>query len=362
MDLLSQTLDALRAADADAYQAAREHQTRLTKPMGSLGALEEVGNRLAAMAGQCPPPQPEPHAVVLFAGDHGVLQQGVSPWPQEVTAQMIANFLTGGAVISVFGRQMGSTLHVVDVGVATTIPDLPLGPDGTPAGGTLHRRRVQPGTADFTAGPALSREAAVQAVETGIDIAGELIDGGCRMLVPGDMGIGNTTASAALIAAFTGSDAQAVTGRGTGIDDAALRIKVDVVRRGLELHRPDPRDPVGVLAAFGGLEHAAIAGLLLGAAARRTPVILDGVIVQSAALVAAALRPEAMDYWIAGHRSAEPGSQVALGHMGLRALLDLGLRLGEASGGVLAVPLVQAAARILREGATFESAGVSEAR
>ncbi len=360
MPTLDQTLSSIRPADTAAYQAAVAHQGRLTKPAGSLGALEDVGNRLAAMAGTCPPPQPEPYAVVLFAGDHGVLDQGVSPWPREVTAQMVANFLTGGAVVSVFGRQVGAALHVVDVGVATELPDLPPGPDGHPVGGILHRRRVQPGTADFTAGPAMSRDAATAALEVGIDVANELADAGYRLLVPGDMGIANTTASAALIAAFTGADAATVTGRGTGIDDETLAVKVDVVRRGIERHRPDPADPLEVLAAVGGLEHAAIAGLLLGAAARSVPVLLDGVIVQSAALVARACNPLAGDYWFAGHRSAEPGSAVALEHLGLTPLLDLGMRLGEASGAVLAVPLVQAAARVLREGATFDSAGVSE--
>ncbi len=362
MDLLSTTLSAIRPADASAYQAAAAHQARLTKPLGSLGALEDVGNRLAAMAGQCPPPLPEPCAVVLFAGDHGVLDQGVSPWPREVTAQMVANFLTGGAIISVFGRHLGADLHVVDIGVATDLQDVPTGPDGRPPGGTLHRRRVQPGTADFTQEPAMSREAAALAVETGISLANELVDAGCGLLVPGDMGIGNTTASAALVAVFTGADPLAVTGRGTGIDDAALEVKVDVVRRGIARHQIDLADPLGVLAAVGGLEHAGIAGLLLGASARRVPVVLDGVIVQSAALVAAGLAAEAVDYWIGGHRSAEPGSTVALGHLGLRPLLDLGMRLGEGSGAVLAIPLVQAAARALREGATFESANVSESR
>lgn len=361
MPTLQQTLSAIAPVDPEAYAAAVAHQARLTKPAGSLGALEEVGNRLCGMAGTCPPPQPEPYAVVLFAGDHGVLDQGVSPWPREVTAQMVANFLTGGAVISVFGRQIDAALHVVDVGVATDLPELALGPHGRPAGGgVLHRRRVQPGTADFTLGPAMSREAAVAALETGVGVATELVDAGHRLLVPGDMGIGNTTAAAALVAACTGADAAAVTGRGTGIDDATLAGKVNVVRRGIERHRPDPADPIGVLAAVGGLEHAAIAGLLLGAASRRVPVLLDGVIVVSAALVAGALSPDAAGYWIAGHRSAEPGSTIALEHLGLPPLLDLGMRLGEASGAVLAVPLVQAAARVLREGATFDSAGVSE--
>ncbi|MFD0317755.1 nicotinate-nucleotide--dimethylbenzimidazole phosphoribosyltransferase [Streptomyces flavalbus] len=350
---LERALAAITPADPGALAAARDRQNRLTKPPGSLGLLEEVSVQLAGVAGSCPPPMPTPAAVAVFAADHGVHAQGVSVWPQEVTAQMVANFLASGAAVNALAAQAGARVVVVDVGVAT---DLPV-PDPTPDG--LLRRRVRAGTADMTRVPAMTREEAVRAVEVGIGVAWELVDDGCRCLLTGDMGIANTTASAALIAAFTGVDPDEVTGHGAGIDAAARRRKVGVVRAALDLHQPDPRDPLGVVAAVGGLEHAALAGFVLGAAARRVPVILDGVIASSAALVAAALSPDAVAACVAGHRSVEPGHTVALHHLGLRPLVDLGLRLGEGTGALLALPLVQAGVRALREMATFDSAGVT---
>jgi nicotinate-nucleotide--dimethylbenzimidazole phosphoribosyltransferase len=330
--------------------AARERQGRLTKPPGSLGVLEDVSVQLAGLAGQCPPPLPEPAAVAVFAGDHGVHAQGVSPWPQEVTAQMVANFLAGGAVINALAAQTGAEVAVVDVGVAAELDAVP----------GLLLRKVRRGTRDMTQEPAMTRDEALRAVEVGIEVARDLVAAGNRCLLTGDMGIANTTASAALIAAFTGSSPATVTGRGTGIDDETLARKVDVVERALALHRPTAGDPVGVLAAVGGFEHAAIAGFLLGAAATRTPVVLDGVIACSAALVARALAPDCTAAMIAGHRSVEPGASIALDELGLTPLVDLDLRLGEGSGAVLALPLVQAAARVLRDVATFDSAGVTE--
>lgn len=351
VSLLDETIAAISPADATAVAAAWERQHALTKPRGALGALEEVGARLAGTAGTCPPPLPDPVAVAVFAGDHGVHAQGVTPWPQEVTGQMVANFLAGGAVVNAFARQAGAEVCVVDVGVA--------GAPAEPARGLL-ARRVRAGTADMTREPAMTREQAVAAIEVGIEVARDLVTAGNRLLVAGDMGIANTTASAALVAAFCGLDPAEVTGRGTGIDEEMLAHKVAVVRAALALHAPDPADPIGVLAAVGGLEHAAIAGFLLAAAASRVPVVLDGVIAGSAALVAQALAPHAVDHWLAGHRSSEPGATAALVHLGLRPLVDLDLRLGEGSGALLAVPLVQAAARLLAEVATFDSAGVSD--
>jgi nicotinate-nucleotide--dimethylbenzimidazole phosphoribosyltransferase len=353
--LLERTLPAVAPLDASAVAEARERQDRLTKPRGSLGVLEEVSIRLAGLAGTCPPPMPEPAAVAVFAADHGVHAQGVTPWPQEVTAQMVANFLAGGAAVNALAAQTGTDVVVVDVGVATTVPDVAV--DGTRR---LVSRRVRAGTDDITLGPAMTREQAVLAVETGIQVAADLVVGGYRCLIAGDMGIANTTASAALIAVFAAADPAEVTGRGTGIDDAMWRRKVDVVRAALARHATDPADPIGVLAAIGGLEHAAIAGFLLGAAARRVPVVLDGVICGSAALAAQALAPAVVDACVAGHRSAEPGHAVALRTLGLRPLVDLELRLGEGTGALLALPLVQAAARALREMATFDAAGVTE--
>ncbi|WFF04442.1 nicotinate-nucleotide--dimethylbenzimidazole phosphoribosyltransferase [Micromonospora sp. WMMD964] len=370
--MLETTIAAIRPADEAAMAAARELHGRLTKPAGSLGALEDLSVRLAGLAGACPPPLPEPAAVAIFAGDHGVHAQGVSPWPQEVTAQMIGNFLAGGAVVNAFARQAGASVTVVDVGVATPLPTGPV-PDPAvldaagpapavldPAVPRLVVASVRRGTRDLAVTAALTRDEALAAVQTGIRIADELIDAGARILLTGDMGIGNTTPAAALIAAFTGADALDATGRGTGVDDPTYAHKVAVVRAALARHAPDPGDPLGVLAAVGGLEHAALAGLILGAAARRTPVLLDGVIAVSAALAAAAFAPDAVGAMVAGHRSAEPGATVALRHLGLDPLVDLGLRLGEGTGALLALPVVTGAVRVLHEVATFDSAGVAE--
>jgi nicotinate-nucleotide--dimethylbenzimidazole phosphoribosyltransferase len=349
-DLLAETIATIVGPDPAAVSAARERQASLTKPPGSLGVLEDVSIQLAGLAGVCPAPLPEPASVAIFAADHGVHAQGVTPWPQEVTAQMVANFLAGGAVINALAAQTGVEVVVVDIGVAADLAAAP----------GLLDRKVRAGTRDMTVEPALTRDEVERAVRTGIEVARDLIAGGTRCLLTGDMGIANTTASAALIAAFTGAPAQDVTGRGTGIDDSMHAHKVAVVSRALAAHRPDPADPVGVLAAVGGLEHAGLAGYLLGAAAARVPVVLDGVIACSAALVARAFAPDSVAAMIAGHRSAEPGASVALGALGLTPLVDLDLRLGEGSGAVLALPLVQGAARVLRDVATFDSAGVTE--
>jgi nicotinate-nucleotide--dimethylbenzimidazole phosphoribosyltransferase len=382
---LDEAVRAVCPPDQEAMAAARRHQARLTKPAGSLGALEEVSVRLAGLAGRCPPPVPRRPVVAVFAGDHGVHAQGVSPWPQEVTAQMVANFASGGAVVNAFARQVGAAVVVVDVGVATDTPAPP--PDLSPAsgaelaraelaraseaelarasgaaraGGVVWVRRVRAGTRDLSVGPALTRDEVLAAVEVGIAVAVDLVAAGHDLLLTGDMGIANTTPAAALVAAFTGAPAEMVTGRGTGIDDASLAAKTTVVAAALGLHRPDPADPIGTLAAVGGLEHAALAGFIVGGAALRTPVLLDGVIACSAALAAAALAPHSVAAMVAGHRSAEPGATVALGHLGLTPLIDLKLRLGEGTGAALAVPIVAAAARVLHEVATFDSANVTD--
>jgi nicotinate-nucleotide--dimethylbenzimidazole phosphoribosyltransferase len=276
--------------------------------------------------------------------------QGVTPWPQEVTGQMVANFCRGGAVVNAFAARVGAQVLVVDVGVAGPLDPSPV----------LRSRRVADGTADFTRGPALHPDQVLAAVQVGVDTAAELVAGGCRCLLTGDMGIANTTAAAALICAFTGVDPTGATGRGTGIDDATLAHKIEVIAAGVARHAPDPADPVAVLGAFGGLEHAALAGYLLGGATARVPVLLDGVNAGAAALAAAAWSPPAVGYWLAGHRSAEPGHRRALDHLGLRPLLDLGMRLGEGTGALLALPIVQAAAQMLHDVATFDAAGVTE--
>ncbi|MGW2595813.1 nicotinate-nucleotide--dimethylbenzimidazole phosphoribosyltransferase [Streptomyces sp. NPDC001515] len=349
-DLLQETISSIRPLDAKALGEAWERQKRMTKPAGALGMLEIISAQLSGLSRMCPPPIPEPAAVAIFAGDHGVHAQGVTAWPQEVTAQMVANFLGGGAVCNAFAGQVGAEVCVVDVGVATELPATP----------GLLPRKVRAGTADFTTGPALTREEVLAAIEVGIETARDLVAAGNKGLLTGEMGIANTTASAALICVYTGMDPAEVTGRGTGINDEMHARKVDVVRRALELHQPDPADPIGVLAAVGGLEHAAMAGFLLGGASLRTPVILDGVSAGAAALVARAIAPEALAACIAGHRSAEPGHVAALNKLGLRPLVDLDLRLGEGTGALLALPIVQSAARAMHEVATFDSAGVTE--
>lgn len=349
-DLLQETVTNIRPLDAKALGEAWERQKRMTKPSGALGMLEIISAQLSGLSRMCPPPIPEPAAVAIFAGDHGVHAQGVTAWPQEVTGQMVANFLGGGAVCNAFANQVGAEVCVIDVGVASELPATP----------GLLPRKVRPGTADFTTGPALSREEVLSAIEVGIETARDLVAAGNKALLTGEMGIANTTASAALISVYTGADPSEITGRGTGINDEMHARKVDVVRRALELHQPDPADPIGVLAAVGGLEHCALVGLILGGASLRTPVILDGVSTGAAALVARAVAPEALAACIAGHRSAEPGHVAALNKLGLRPLVDLDLRLGEGTGALLALPVVQSAARAMHEVATFDSAGVTE--
>ncbi|MEU7050572.1 nicotinate-nucleotide--dimethylbenzimidazole phosphoribosyltransferase [Streptomyces eurythermus] len=349
-DLLAETVAQIRPLDAKALGEAWERQKRMTKPAGALGMLEIISAQLCGLSRQCPPPIPEPAAVAIFAGDHGVHAQGVTPWPQEVTAQMVANFLGGGAVCNAFAAQVGAEVCVVDVGVAADLPATP----------GLLPRKIRGGTSDMTAGPAMTREEAKAAIEVGIETARDLVAAGNKALLTGEMGIANTTASAALISVFTGADPAEVTGRGTGINDETLVRKTEVVRRALELHQPDPADPIGVLAAVGGFEHAAMVGLLLGGASLRTPVILDGVSAGAAALVARAIAPEVLAACIAGHRSAEPGHVAALNKLGLRPLVDLDLRLGEGTGALLALPLVQSTARAMHEVATFDAAGVTE--
>ncbi|MBB5435253.1 nicotinate-nucleotide--dimethylbenzimidazole phosphoribosyltransferase [Nocardiopsis composta] len=348
--LLEETVAAIGPLDARAVEEAADRQRRMTKPQGSLGVLEDVSVQLAGLVGECPPPLPEPAALAIFAGDHGVHAQGVTGWPQEVTGQMVHNFLSGGAVANAFAAQAGAEVTVVDVGVVADLPAVP----------GLLPRKVARGTADMTQAPAMTRTQVQHAIEAGIEVARDLVSAGNRCLVTGDMGIANTTPAAALIAAFTGADPEECTGRGTGVDDAVHAHKIDVVRRALELHRPDPADPVGVLAAVGGLEHAALTGFILGGAALRVPVLLDGVIAGAASLAAAALAPESMAACFAGHRSAEPGHAAVLDRTGLHPLVDLDLRLGEGSGALLALPVLQAAVRALRDVATFSDAGVTE--
>lgn len=335
-----------RSAEAEAE--ARARLGRLAMPPGSLGGVEDLAVELAGIAGACPPPLPEPAVVAVFAGDHGVVAQGVTPWPSEVTAQMVAAFCDGGAVVNALARQVGARVVVVDVGVAAELPPSP----------SLLDRKVRRGTRDLSVEPAMTVGEARTAWSAGAAVARELVAGGAGLLVMGDMGIGNTTSSAAMIAAFTGHPAADCTGRGTGIDDAMLARKTEVVAGAVA--RVAGTGPEEVLAGVGGLEIAALAGFAAAGVEARVPVLVDGVITLAAVLAAEALAPGTRHGCIAGHRSAEPGAAVALDHLGLGPLLDLDLRLGEGSGACLAVPLVQAAARVLREVATLESAVVAD--
>ncbi len=346
-DLLATTVESLRPLDPDALAAARARQLTLTKPPGSLGVLEEVSITLCGIAGSCPPPYPEELAVAVFAGDHGVVASGVTPWPQEVTAGMVENFRSGGAAVNVLAAEAGGSVVVIDIGVISDVKE----------DDVVWVRKVRRGTADLAHGPAMTRDEALDAIAVGIRVAEELVTQGYDALATGDMGIGNTTPSACLVAALTGRPAAEITGRGTGIDDATLALKTSVVA-GAVARLPAGADAVDVLAEVGGLEHAGLVGLILGAAAHRVPVVLDGVIAGSAALVAHALAPVAVDFCFAGHRSVEPGHATALEALGLRPLVDLDLRLGEGSGAALAFPLVRAAAALLRGMATFDQAGI----
>jgi nicotinate-nucleotide--dimethylbenzimidazole phosphoribosyltransferase len=334
--------------------AARERQSRLTKPPGALGRLEQLGETLCGIAGACPPPIPRHPVVAVFASDHGVALAGVTPWPQEVTAQMVANFIAGGAAVNVLARGVGADVVVVDVGVATAIPGAP-----SESTASFRRHRVRAGTADLSTGPAMTVAEAEAAIAIGLAVATDLISGGADLLVTGEMGIGNTTPSAALIASITGRTAAECTGRGTGIDDATLARKTEIIEAAVA--RATGLHAIKRLANIGGLEIAALAGFVIGGAAGRVPVVLDGVITLAAALVAESLMPGVAAHCIAGHRSTEPAAAIALDALGLTPLLDLGLRLGEGSGGVLAIPLVLAAAAVLTNMATFDDAGVSEA-
>jgi len=353
---LATALEAIGPLDEDAMTATRADLDRLTKPPGSLGRLEDLAVLIAGITGR-PDAPVERRRIVVAAGDHGVVRQGVSAYPSDVTAQMVANFVAGGAAVNVLAGAAGATVTVIDVGVATPIP----APRGDrPAGGRLVRARVRDGTHDITAGPAMTHDEAYRAIGVGLKVVDDLraVDR-VDLIGVGEMGIGNTTAASAIVAALTGEPVEAVTGRGTGIDDEALRRKVHAIERALEVNAPERGDPIGVLAGVGGLEIAALVGVIVGAAAARIPVLLDGFITAASALVGASLRPALAARLVASHRSVEPGNVIVLERLGLRPLLDLEMRLGEGTGAALAMGLIVSACRIRDEMATFESAAVS---
>lgn len=340
-------LPAIGSRNPEAAAQARLHIDQLTKPLGSLGRLEELAIELAAITGESFPVVTPP-GVIVFAADHGVAVEGVSAYPQEVTVQMVANMANGGAGINVFARQIDALERIVDVGVANEV-EVP---------GVI-ARRIKAGTANMLREPAMSREEAERTLQVGSEAALEIIEAGAKVLIVGEVGIANTTASSAILAALTGADPDEIVGRGTGLDDAGWARKKQVVREAIALHRPDAAEPIDVLAKVGGLEIGAMAGAILGAASKRIPVLLDGFIATVAALLAVRLCPSSADFLIAGHRSQEPGHAYVLNVLGKEPLLDLQLRLGEGTGAALAYPVLEAACRMVHEMATFASAGVS---
>jgi len=350
MGLLEQTLSWIRPIDptlAGRVQARLDH---LTKPRGSLGRLEELALRCALITGQ---ERPQVNVKVLFVccADHGVCAEGVSAYPREVTAQMVQNFLRGGAAITVLARQLGITIRVVDLGVDHDFdPRLP----------GLVQRKIGRGTANLARGPAMTREEAVRAVETGTALTEEAVRDGAHLLGVGEMGIGNSTAAAALLAAFSGIAPEELASSGTGIDEITRRRKVETVHRALACNRPDPADPLGILASLGGYEIAGITGVCLAGAARRVPVVVDGSIATAGAWAACALHPMVKDYLIFAHLSAEQGHRRVLEALQIKPLLDLDMRLGEGTGAALGMGLVESAVRLLNEMATFTEAGVAE--
>jgi nicotinate-nucleotide--dimethylbenzimidazole phosphoribosyltransferase len=347
-------LDALGAAVTRpselARDAARSRQARLTKPAGALGRLEELSIWLCGVQDTCPPRPIERARVVIFAGDHGVAASGVSAYPPEVTAQMVRNFVAGGAAVNVLARTSGATVRVLDLGVDADLSDLPA---------DVTAYKVRRGSGDIAAGPGLTRTEAEQAFLAGIAVADDEVDSGADLLIPGDMGIGNTTSAAALVAVLTGAEVATVVGRGTGIDDRAWMVKCAAVRDAARRGRTRTADMIDLLAEVGGADVAAMSGFLLQAAVRRTPVILDGVVSGAAALVADRVAYRAKDWWLAGHRSTEPAHTRTLERLQLEPVVDYGLRLGEGTGALLALQILRAAGATLAEMATFDEAGVA---
>ena len=344
---LADALRQIRPIDAAAQGEVQARIDRQTKPRGSLGRLEEFACRYVGITGR---DAARGKAIFTFAADHGVAAERVSAFPREVTAQMVQNFLAGGAAINALARHAGAEVKVVDIGVDHDFGSLP----------DLLDRKVAPGTANFRYGPAMSRDQAVQCLEIGIELAGSCPGAGIDLVGTGDMGIANTTPSAAIAAVFTGLDPAEVTFRGTGIDDRGLARKIQVIRDGLAANRPDPADPVDVLAKVGGFEIGGIAGLIIGCAAQSIPVVVDGFISTAGALIAAELHPNVRDYLYAAHRSVEIGHQKMLERLGLMPMLDLCMRLGEGTGAALGMTVIEAALRSLREIRTFDEAGVAE--
>lgn len=335
--------------DTQSAEKARIHQNQLTKPVGSLGMLEALSIQLAGITGKERPNFCNKEVIVM-AADHGITQQGVSAYPADVTAQMVKNFLTGGAAVTVLARQAKAVVTIVDIGVNYDFENVP---------GLLHRK-IALGTKNFLNEPAMTRVQAEEAIQVGIEVVNQRINDGMDLVATGEMGIGNTTPSSAITAVYTNLPVEKVTGRGTGVDDSGLSAKIKIISQALAFHQPVIQDPVDVLSKIGGLEIAGLAGVILGAAAQRVPVVLDGFISGAAALIAAEISPAVKPFLIASHQSEEIGHAAILKKLELKPLLNLGMRLGEGTGSVLAFNLIEAATRILNEMATFQEAGVTD--
>jgi len=348
-EVIDRTIKEIVPLDEVAMASAKARQDQLTKPQGSLGRLEDLSVRLAGIFGEATP-SIRRKTVILAAGDHGVVAEGVSAYPQDVTPAMVMNFMGGGAAINVLAKHAGAEIVVLDAGVAADLPSHP----------ALRSVKIGRGTNNIAVGPAMTREQAVQCLETGIETCREQIAAGSDLIACGDMGIGNTTPSSAITSVITGAGADATTGRGTGLHDTALAHKTSVVQRAIDINRPDPKDGLDVLMKVGGFEIGVLAGVFLGAAAGHRPVVVDGFISGAAALIAYTIAPKAGHRFIASHQSVEPGHRIALSCMGLDPLLDLGMRLGEGTGATLAMHVIEAAAKCLSGMATFAEAGVSK--
>jgi len=346
---LNELIQTIQPLDEDAMAQAQARQNRLTKPPGSLGRLESLSIQVAGISGQMPP-QVSRKVVFVMAGDHGVTEEEVSAYPSEVTAQMVLNFLRGGAAINVLARHVGAKVVVVDIGVKGLLEAQP----------NLISAKIAPGTQNMTRGPAMSREQALLAIQRGVELAEAEIRAGAQMLATGDMGIGNTTPSAAIAAALTGKPPAVCVGRGTGVDESGLARKISVVERALAVNQPNPEDGLDVLAKVGGFEIGGLVGVILAGAVNRRPVVVDGFISTAAAMIAVRLAPRVRHYLIASHRSKEQGHTLMLDWLGLEPVFDLEMRLGEGTGAALAMMVVEAACKILAEMATFDEAGVSK--
>jgi nicotinate-nucleotide--dimethylbenzimidazole phosphoribosyltransferase len=348
---LDTILKEIRPLDSSAMAAAQSRQNSLTKPHGSLGRLEELSIQIAGIKAEATP-KLEHKSIIIMAADHGVAAETVSLYPQEVTRQMVLNFLKGGAAINVLASQIGARVIVIDMGVKGGFQPLP----------GLLCKMIDFGTQNITQGPAMTRQRAIDAIEAGIQVVEAEMGKRVDIIGTGDMGIGNTTASSAIFAAISGKQAKKITGRGTGIGDRQLAHKIKVIDRALSVNKPNPKDPVDVLAKVGGFEIGGLVGMILAGAAYRIPVVIDGFISGAAALIATNLSPQAKDYLIAAHLSAEAGHELLLQFLGLKPLLNLNMRLGEGTGAVLGISLAEAAVRTLNQMATFAEAGVSEAK